>query len=123
MTRAPESVIQRGFSAGELAPVLHARADTAKYVDGLRTCRNFIVRKHGAVANRPGFRFVAACKTDDANVRLERFIDQDGLGVLVEVGENYLRFFRNGAPIESSPGTPTGSAAPRASRKRDASLR
>jgi hypothetical protein len=106
VTRAPESVIQRGFSGGELAPTLHARADSPRFVDGLRTCRNFIVRKHGAVANRPGFRFVAAAKTTDANVRLERFIDQDGLGVLVEVGENYLRFFRNGAPIESSPGVP-----------------
>jgi hypothetical protein len=106
MTRAPESIIQRGFAGGELAPTLHARADNARFVDGLRTCRNFLVLRHGAVANRPGFRFVAECKTTDSNVRLERFIDADGRGVLVEVGENYLRFFRDGAPIEDPPGTP-----------------
>jgi hypothetical protein len=106
VTRAPESVVQRGFSAGELAPTLHARADSPRYLDGLRTCRNFIVRKHGAVANRPGFRFVGECKTTSANVRLERYIDEDGYGVLVEVGEDYLRFYRNGAAIEDPPGTP-----------------
>lgn len=104
--RAPESVIQRGFSAGELAPTLHARADSGRYTDGLKTCRNFMVLRHGAVSNRPGFRFVAECKTNSANVRLERFIDEDGNGVLVEVGEDYIRFFRNGGAVEDPPGTP-----------------
>lgn len=98
--KAPESIIQRGFSAGELAPVLHARADNAKYVDGLRTCRNFMVLRHGAVANRAGFRFVSACKTNDANVRLQKYVaDNPNESILVEVGSGYFRFFKNGAPI------------------------
>lgn len=104
--KAPESVIQRGFSAGELAPVLHARADNTKYVDGLKTCRNFMVLRHGAVANRAGTRFVGEAKTTDANVRLELYVDEDGLGILIEVGSGYFRFYRDGAVIESSPGVP-----------------
>ena len=65
-----ESIIQRAFAAGELAPVLHARADQAKYTTGLKTCRNFFVRREGGVSNRAGFRFVDPCKTNDEGVKL-----------------------------------------------------
>jgi hypothetical protein len=53
-----EAVFQRAFAGGELAPSLAARADQAKYLTGLRTCRNFIVQRHGGVTNRAGTRFV-----------------------------------------------------------------
>jgi len=96
----PESVIQRGFSGGELAPVMHARADSPRYVDGLRTCRNFLVLRHGAVANRPGFAFVNECKTTSSNVRLRRFVHSTpNESILVEVGVSYFRFYKNGALI------------------------
>lgn len=96
----PESVIQRSFASGELAPVLHARADHPKYTDGLKTCRNFLVLRHGAVANRPGFRFVNECKTTSANVRLQRYVSENpNESLLVEVGESYFRFYQNGALI------------------------
>jgi hypothetical protein len=36
MGRPTQSTVQRSFAGGELAPALHARADTAKYVTGLR---------------------------------------------------------------------------------------
>lgn len=96
----PASVIQRSFAAGELAPVLHARADHEKYTAGLKTCRNFLVLRHGAVANRGGFRFVAECKTNNANVRLQRYVSENpNESILIEVGSGYFRFFKNGAPI------------------------
>lgn len=96
----PESVIQRGFTGGELAPVWHARADSPRYVDGLKTCRNFIVLRQGAVANRPGFRFVNECKTTSSNVRLRRFVHEDpASSILVEIGASYFRFYKNGALI------------------------
>ncbi len=96
----PESVIQRGFAGGELAPVLHARADSPRYVDGLRTCRNFIVMRHGAVANRPGFQFINECKTTSENVRLRRFVSSTpNESILVEIGVSYFRFYKNGALI------------------------
>lgn len=104
--RPPESVIQRGFSGGELAPVLHARADHERFVTGLRTCKNFLVQRHGAVSNRPGFRFVAACKTTSANVRLQRYLSETpDQSILVEVGSSYLRFFKNGAPLVATAAT------------------
>lgn len=47
-------VVQRAFAAGELAPALYARADVARYSQGLRTCRNFVIQRAGGVANRGG---------------------------------------------------------------------
>jgi len=95
-----DSIIQRAFAGGELAPALSARADTAKYQSGLRVCRNFIVQRHGGAANRAGFRFVAACKTDDPEVALHRYVSEiAGESVLIEEGLGYLRFYQLGAPV------------------------
>ena len=55
---APASTFQRAFAGGELAQALGARANKAKYQQGLRTYRNFLVQCHGGVANRPGTRYV-----------------------------------------------------------------
>jgi hypothetical protein len=96
-----ESVIQRAFAAGELAPALYARADVAKYTTGLRACRNFLVRKEGGVANRPGTRFISAIKdsTVDSTFLFKYVGDTPGESVLIEAGNGYLRFFHNGAKV------------------------
>jgi hypothetical protein len=93
-------IIQRTFSAGEIAPVLVARADVAKIVAGLRTCHNFFVRREGGASNRAGLRFVAAAKTATAGTRLMRFVSSTaGFSVLIEMGSSYFRFFHNGVPV------------------------
>lgn len=95
-----QSLIQRSFGAGELAPAQHARADLAKYLSGLRTCSNFIVRREGGVSNRAGLRHIASAKTTSATVRLFRFVSPNpGNSVLIEMGLGYFRFVRNGAPV------------------------
>jgi hypothetical protein len=95
-----ESLIQRTFAGGELAPELHARADQAKYVSGLRTCKNFQVRKGGGVSNRGGYRFVDAAKDAVAGKKLLRYVSSTAGGsVLIEAGIGYLRFFHNGAAV------------------------
>jgi len=95
------SLVQRSFAAGELAPALHARADLAKYQTGLKTCHNFFVRKEGGVSNRAGLRFVDPCKTNTYGTRLARFVGSiSGEGYLLEFGAGYIRFFHNGAAIE-----------------------
>ena len=98
-----ESLITRSFAAGELAPVLHARADQAKYTQGLKTCRNFLVRREGGVSNRAGFRYVETCKTDDAGTRLMRYVGSiAGESFLIEMGEGYFRFYQDGAAVNVS---------------------
>ena len=88
--------IQRTFAGGELAPVLHSRADTTKYLSSLRTCRNFLVRKEGGVTKRPGLRFIAAAKTATAGTRFMRYVGEGSTdNILIEVGALYFRFFED----------------------------
>lgn len=92
--------IVRSFAGGELAPTISFRADLARFTIGLRRCLNFIVQRHGGVANRPGLRFVNECKTASANVHLFRYVSEtDGSSVLIEAGVNYLRFYQNGGLV------------------------
>jgi len=96
-----DSVIQRSFGGGELAPALHARADQVKYVSGLRTCRNFIVLRAGGVANRAGTRFIDICKTASPTVQLFPYLSEiTGDSLLIENGAGYFRFYKNGAQVQ-----------------------
>lgn len=100
----PDSVIQRSFGAGELAPVNHARADQVKYATGLRTCRNFFIRREGGASNRSGFGFVQACKTNTAGTKIRPYVGANANeSFAVEMGQGYFRFFTPaGAPVEVS---------------------
>jgi hypothetical protein len=104
------SLIQRSFAAGELAPALHARADLARYLTGLRTCRNFFVRRHGGVANRSGFEFVAEAKAGGIPALHRLVFPAADASYLIEAGANYFRFHRNGAPVTVSSATAWSSA-------------
>src|SRR5712671_4858856 len=97
----PSTLIQRGFAAGELAPGLAARADLAKYVTAARTVRNFIVRRQGGVANRPGTKYLATTKTSGGGrAYLKRFVFKAAsASFAIECGDNYFRFFKNGAAV------------------------
>ena len=99
----PQPIVIRSFAGGELAPTLAARADLAKYQIGLRKCLNWIVQRHGGVANRPGFKLINECKTTSADVRLFRYVSEDpDESVLLEFGESYIRFYLQGALITLS---------------------
>jgi hypothetical protein len=93
------NVVQRSFAAGELAPELYARTDQVKYATGLRTCRNFLVQKHGGVANRPGTRFIAEVKDSSKAVRLLRFVFNASQTYVLELGDHYARFYQNGGRV------------------------
>jgi hypothetical protein len=98
-----ESVLQRSFSRGELAPAWAARADLELYSQAGRTVRNFIARREGGAYNRPGTVFVAEAKNAGGNVFLFPFYfpaaDQS---YVIEAGVGYFRFFHNGAPVTVS---------------------
>lgn len=99
----PQSVLQRSFAGGELSPALSARADLAQYLAGLKTCRNFIVQRHGGVANRTGLRMIHECKTTSAIVKILRYVHETpGESLLIEAGVNYLRFYQHGALLTIS---------------------
>lgn len=98
-----DALFQRSFGGGELAPVLHARADTAKYATGAKTIKNFLVRREGGVTTRPGWRYTATAKTPDFGTKLARFVSTvANQSVLIEMGSGYFRFYREGGAVNVS---------------------
>ena len=94
------SSIQRSFAGGEIAPALYGRADQIKYQTGLQMCRNFVVMRHGGVANRPGTRFVAEVKDNTKAVRLVKFVFNADQTYVLEFGNQYMRVIKNGVQLK-----------------------
>lgn len=102
-----QDVIQRSFVSGEIKPGLHARADLAKYLSGLRLCRNLIVMPGGGATKRPGTRFVREVKDSGDPVELVPFLfEGNDQTYLLEFGEQYIRFYWHGAIVVSGGSTP-----------------
>ena len=97
------TIKQSTFSGGLVGPQLLGRSDLAKYQTGCRTLRNFIVTRNGSVENRPGTVYTATVKNSANPTRLVKFVSTTGQGILLEFGANYVRFYKNGAPISVVP--------------------
>lgn len=93
------SLLQPTFSAGELAPSLYGRVDIAKYMAGLKTCRNFIVRQHGGVSNRPGTMFVAESHDSTKKSRLIKFQFSTVQTYVLEFTDQLMRIIKNGGLV------------------------
>jgi hypothetical protein len=87
--------MQASFASGELTPALHARVDLSRYLAGLKTCRNMLIRPEGGAANRAGTRHVAGTK-GIGRVRLLPFSFNAEQTYVLEFGERYVRFFTGG---------------------------
>lgn len=90
---------QVSFAAGELAPSLWGREDLAKYAVGVRTLKNFTVHPHGGVSNRAGMRFISEVKNSGKSVRLVPFEYSDADAYVLEFGDRYVRFYKNGSQV------------------------
>lgn len=87
---------QRSFSGGELSPSLYARTDFNKYPIGAKKIRNFIVLKHGGISTRPGTRFVGEVKNSTKRIRKIKFKFNNQQTYILELGEGYIRFIKQG---------------------------
>lgn len=93
------------FNAGELSPLLYGRVDIQKYPNGCRTLLNFLPKSQGPAVRRPGTRYVANTRSN-SKARLIPFEFSATQSYIIEATDNVFRFFKNGAPIETSPGVP-----------------
>jgi hypothetical protein len=89
------------FTAGELSPRLDGRNDLAKYSAGCATVENMVIYPHGAAARRPGTTFVAEVKTSSAKTRLIPFEFSTTQTYILELGNQYIRFYRDNGQILS----------------------
>jgi len=96
------TISQRSFTSGEIAPSLYARNDIVQYLTGLRTCENFIIKKHGGASNRSGTKYVVSTKDSTKVSRIIKFVFNSSQTYVIEVGNLYLRFIRNGAQVNVS---------------------
>jgi hypothetical protein len=93
------ALIQRSFVGGEISPSLYARVDNSKYAWGVRTLRNFLIRRHGGVDNRPGTGFGAEVKDSTKKVRMVPFVFSTSQAYCLEFGDLYMRVHKNGIQL------------------------
>lgn len=104
-------VMQGSMSAGELSPELHFRVDLAKYLVGLATCYNTVIRPQGGARNRPGTRYVAAVKNAADTIKLVPFIFSVTDTYMLEFGSGYMRVIRNVSGVAGNVTLPSAPAA------------
>lgn len=101
------STIVTNFRAGELSPRLEGRIDLDKYNEGAQTLQNMVVFPQGGVTRRPGTYYAGAAK-DGGKVRLINFEYSDEQAYIVELGANYMRFFKDGGILTEATVNITG---------------
>lgn len=96
---AEKTHIQSSFSTGEWAPNLNARVDLAKYHNAAALMRNFFVDYRGGASTRFGTKYILQAKNSTLPVRLIPFQASFTIGYILEFGQNYIRFYYQGAPV------------------------
>lgn len=91
----------KSFSGGEISAAMFGRIDDAKYQSGAALLRNFIATPQGPAQNRPGFAYVLATKNNGV-ARLISFVYSSTQTMVIELGEQYLRFHTQGETLEYS---------------------
>jgi hypothetical protein len=86
------------FNAGELSPYLYARNDLKKYNSGCLTLENFQALPYGGAVRRPAIQYIAEAKNEE-NVRLIEFEFSSEQTYVLEFGDLYVRFYKDGAQL------------------------
>ncbi|MHC4121931.1 MAG: LamG-like jellyroll fold domain-containing protein [Planctomycetota bacterium] len=97
--------ILNNFNAGELSPLLSAREDLAKYQSGCSVMENLIPLPQGGAQKRPGTKYIAEVKTSSLSTRIIPFEYSTEQSYIIELGNQYMRFYADGAQITSALGT------------------
>lgn len=105
-----ELAIQASFNTGEWSPSLYARVDLAKYRSGAALLENFFVDYRGGASSRPGTKYILQCYKSSTAVRLIPFQASFDVGYVLEFGDQYIRFFIDGAPVLENPFNITGAS-------------
>lgn len=94
-------VVQTNFTSGELSPKLFGRIDTKHYYNGAAELTNFYVQPYGGAFTRPGTVYVAETKYPDKATRLIPFNFNNEDTYVIEMGDEYMRFYRNSAQVQT----------------------
>ena len=92
------STIVTNFRTGEISPKLEGRIDLQKYNEAVQTLNNMLVFPSGGVTRRPGSFFAGRSK-DGGKIRLINFEVSDEQAYVLELGANYIRFYKDGGML------------------------
>lgn len=96
------------MNAGELSPLLEARTDKDFYGVGLKTCQNMIPLTQGPAAMRSGFQYIKEVKASANRTALIRFEFGLTQAYIIEVGDQYFRFYKDNGIITETAQAITG---------------
>jgi len=99
------SLYQTAFTAGEWSPKLRRRSDLQKYPYACDTLENMIVFRQGGVVGRAGTEFIAETKDSSSASRLVPMVVSSTTAYILEIGDSYIRFFKDRAAVLDG-GTP-----------------
>jgi hypothetical protein len=91
---------KNNFSSGELSPLMRGRSEHPRYQNGAETVSNWLVLLQGGLMRRSGTVFVAEVKDSADDTLLLSFEASVDDAYILEVGEEYLRFYTNSARVE-----------------------
>jgi hypothetical protein len=106
-----QRISQLAFNAGEWGPDLDGRIDLAKYAMAARYIINRIPAVQGKLERRPGTAYIADVKDHANPPRIIDFVYNDVQSYIVELGDEYARFFMLGGQLAQS-GAPYEIATP-----------
>jgi len=89
--------LSTNFSGGELSPRLYGRSDLQKYNDAVKRARDVVLMQHGGATRRPGTDWLGEVKDSSKATRVIPFVYSRTDSFVVEMGDNYLRFWKDGA--------------------------
>ena len=98
---------QTNFTAGELTPKLAGQTDFKKYSNGVEILENMTVFPQGGATRRYGTRFVAEVKDSTKKCRLIPFEFNVEQSYVLEFGDQYIRFYKDGGQITEAAKTIT----------------
>jgi hypothetical protein len=96
---APVQKAINAFNAGELSPRMDARRRQEKYDFGCRQLKNYVLYPQGGATSRFGLEYIAPAKLNDKQARVLPFSFSKTTNFILEAGDNYMRFYSNGAQV------------------------
>ena len=100
------------FNTGEVSPKIDARSDVEKYSSSCRRLENMFGLQYGPAERRPGFKFIKAAKNSPEKIRMIAFIFSAEIAYMCEFGDQYIRFYFDGAELQDAIGNHVEIASP-----------
>lgn len=95
----PYDTMINALNSGELSPKLAGRVEVSRYYSGCRKLENAYAMVSGGATRRPGTYKAAAAKYDAKKCRVKRFEFSVEQTYILEFGDQYIRFFKDGGQI------------------------